>query len=156
VVDDFGVKYVGKEHADHLIKSCLKKETYKLTKDWAGDLYCGISLWWDYVRWRPDILMPGYIKKQLLKYNHIMWWIQHCPYLPEPKRYGTDTQSPLPQYISRKLNEKEIKQVQKIVGSILYYARAVDMTVLMASSTIASEQTKGMERTLEKAYQVLR
>jgi len=32
VVNDFGVKYVGKEHADHLI-SCLKKETYKLTED---------------------------------------------------------------------------------------------------------------------------
>ena len=43
VVDDFGVKYVGKEHADHLI-SCLKQETYNLTEDWAGDLYCGISL----------------------------------------------------------------------------------------------------------------
>jgi hypothetical protein len=30
-----------------------------------------------------------------------------------------------------------------------------DMTVLMALRTIASEQTKGTERTLEKAYQVL-
>ncbi len=29
------------------------------------------------------------------------------------------------------------------------------MTVLMALSSIASEQTKGTERTLEKAYQVL-
>ncbi len=75
----------------------------------------------------------------------------NCPYSPEPKRYGADAQAPLPQDISRKLNEKEIKQVQKIVGSILYYARAVDMTVLMALSTIASEQTKGTERTLEKA-----
>ena len=45
--------------------------------------------------------------------------------------------------------------MQKIVGSILYYARAVDMTVLMALSSIASEQTKGTERTLEKAYPVL-
>jgi hypothetical protein len=71
VVDNFGVKYVGKEHADHLI-SCLKQETYKLTEDWARDLYCGISLQWDYVRRRLDISMPGYIKKQLLKYNHIM------------------------------------------------------------------------------------
>ena len=49
VVDDFGVKYVGKEHADHLI-NCLKAETYKLTKDWAGDLYCGILLRWDYAK----------------------------------------------------------------------------------------------------------
>jgi len=43
VVNVFGVKYVGKEHADHLI-ICLKQEKYKLTEDWAGDLYCGISL----------------------------------------------------------------------------------------------------------------
>ncbi len=45
--------------------------------------------------------------------------------------------------------------MQKIVGSILYYTRAVDMTVLMALSTIASEQTKGTEQTMEKALQVL-
>jgi hypothetical protein len=43
VVDDFGVKYVGKEHAEHLI-NCLKDKTYKLTEDWTGNLYCGISL----------------------------------------------------------------------------------------------------------------
>ncbi len=81
--------------------------------------------------------------------------IQHYPCSLEPRRYGTDAQSPLPQDILRKLNEIKLKQVQKIVGSILYYARAVDMTVLMALSTIVSEQTKGTERTLEKAYQVL-
>ncbi len=84
-----------------------------------------------------------------------MRWIQHCPYSPEPKKYGAEAQSPLPQDTSRKLTEKEIKQVQKIVGSILYYVRAVDMTVLMALSLIASEQTKGTKHTLEKAYQVL-
>ena len=32
VVDDFGVKYVGKEHVDRLI-SCLKQSKYKLTGD---------------------------------------------------------------------------------------------------------------------------
>jgi hypothetical protein len=37
VVDDFRVKYVGKEHVDHLIK-CIK-EKYELTEDWLGDLY---------------------------------------------------------------------------------------------------------------------
>ena len=102
-----------------------------------------------------DISMPGYIKKQLLKYHHIMRRIQHCPYAPEPKTYGAKAQSPLPQKTSRILTDTEIKQVQKIVGSILYYARAVDMTVLMALSSIASEQTKGTERILEKAYHVL-
>ena len=46
VVDDFGVKYVGKEHADHLIQ-CIKQK-YELTEDWSGNLYCGIRLTWDY------------------------------------------------------------------------------------------------------------
>jgi hypothetical protein len=45
--------------------------------------------------------------------------------------------------------------VQWIVGSILYYARVVDMTFLMALSTIASEQTKASEKTLEKCTQLL-
>jgi hypothetical protein len=36
VVHDFGVKDVGKEHADHLMASLKMK--YKLVKDWDGDL----------------------------------------------------------------------------------------------------------------------
>ncbi len=59
VFDNFGIKYVGKEHADHLIK-CLNKKC-NLTDDWAGDLYCGISLRWGYAAWMLDISMPGYI-----------------------------------------------------------------------------------------------
>jgi hypothetical protein len=70
VVDDFGVKYVGKEHVEHLIK-CIK-ETYEVIEDWTGDLYCGITLKWNYVdRWL-GISVPGYIKKLLLKYKHCM------------------------------------------------------------------------------------
>jgi hypothetical protein len=61
VVNNFGIKHGGKEHADHLIN--YLKEKYKLTKDWAGDLYCGISLKWDYVAQMLNISMPGHIKK---------------------------------------------------------------------------------------------
>jgi hypothetical protein len=44
-VDDFGVQYVGKEHAQHLINA-LEKD-YKVSKDWSGGLYCGITMKWD-------------------------------------------------------------------------------------------------------------
>jgi hypothetical protein len=57
------------------------------------------------------------------------------------KKHQSQRTIPLPQDDTRKLINKEIKQVHKIVGSILYYVQAVDMTVLMALSTIASEQT---------------
>ena len=41
VVDNFGVKYVGKEHADHIIK-CIK-ENYDTTEDWEGKRYLGLT-----------------------------------------------------------------------------------------------------------------
>jgi hypothetical protein len=68
VDNNVGVKYVGKEHADHLIQ-CIK-ETYKLTEYWTGGFYCSIKLAWDYNTRTLDILMPGYIKKLLRKYKH--------------------------------------------------------------------------------------
>ena len=43
VVDDFGVKYVGREHAEHLLKS-LRKCYSKVKVDWSGTLYCGLTL----------------------------------------------------------------------------------------------------------------
>jgi hypothetical protein len=82
--------------------------------------------------------MPGYIKKKLQEYGHIMLRkIQGCPYAPELKEFGTEAQASFPQDNTPKLDEKGIKRVQQIVGSILYYVQAVDMTVLMALSTIA-------------------
>ncbi len=63
VVDAFGVKYVNKDDVNHLIQ-CLKKK-YELTKDCDGNLYCGIKLNWNYDDHTMDMMMPGYIIKQL-------------------------------------------------------------------------------------------
>jgi hypothetical protein len=41
------------------------------------------------------------------------------------------------------------------VGSILYYARAVDMTVLMDLSAIGVEQTKATEQTMGRCIDLL-
>jgi hypothetical protein len=81
--------------------------------------------------------MLGYVKKKLQEYDHIMSRKgQTCPYSPAPKQYGSEAQAPLPPNTLTLHNKAGIKQVQKIVGSILCYARAIDMTVLMALSTI--------------------
>jgi hypothetical protein len=44
-VDDFGIKYVGQEHADHLFKALRK--LYTITVDWTGTKYCGLTLAWE-------------------------------------------------------------------------------------------------------------
>jgi hypothetical protein len=83
----------------------------------------------------------------LQEYNHLLLGrIQYCPYSPEPEKFGSDTQAPLLPDATPVLNAKRIKRIQKIVGSILYYARAVDMTVLMALSSIAVEQMQATKK----------
>ncbi len=45
--------------------------------------------------------------------------------------------------------------MQCVIISILYYTRAVNLTVLMALSTIASKQAKGTKSTIKKCKQLL-
>jgi hypothetical protein len=46
VVDDFGVKYVGKENAQHLLNSV--RQFYKCLCNWDGKRYFGLTIKWDY------------------------------------------------------------------------------------------------------------
>ena len=42
VVDDFGVEYVGKKHAEHL--ATILKKYHNITEDWEGKKYAGMDL----------------------------------------------------------------------------------------------------------------
>ena len=155
VVDDFGVKYVGKEHADHLIRS-LRKHYELVSEDWEGNLYCGITLEWNYTERWLDISMPGYIEKLRARYSHEMpRRPQHSPYRAPPKIYGAAAQDTIPDDESAKIDEKRVKVVQQVVGGVLYYGRAVDNTVLPGLSSIASEQASATETTKKKVQQLL-
>ena len=100
--------------------------------------------------------MPGYIKKLLQKYKHKMPnKPKHCPYTPAPKQYGAESQAPIPADVSPALSNEDIKEIQRNVGSILYYGWAVDITVLMALSSITSKQTHGTMNTMAKAKQLV-
>ena len=46
IVDDFGINYVGKQDAEHLIKAL--KESYKTTVDWEGKFYSALTIKWNY------------------------------------------------------------------------------------------------------------
>ena len=53
VVDDFGIKYIGKEHADHLLP--VLRDEYTVKVDWTGNQYFGINLSWNYIVGYVDI-----------------------------------------------------------------------------------------------------
>ena len=79
MVDKFGVKYVGKENADHLITAI--RGLYPVAEDWTGKLHCGITLKLDYQKCTFDIFMSGYMAVALNKYqNSAAQRKQHSPH----------------------------------------------------------------------------
>ena len=78
--------------------------------------------------------------------------MQQRPYQAQPKFYGAAAQNCIPPYDSPISSEEQNKLVQQIIGVFLYYGRAMDLTVLTALSSIASEQTIATENTEKNAH----
>eukprot|EP00804_Cyclotella_cryptica_P017724 CCRYP_001164-RA/>CCRYP_001164-RA protein AED:0.37 eAED:0.27 QI:0/0/0/1/0.33/0.25/4/0/1265 len=146
IVDDFGVKYVGDQHAHHLRDTI--KQFYYLTENWKGDLYAGINLTWDYAKRTCRLSMEDYINTVLTKYNHrqpkrpVL-----SPYKAAPITYGAKIQYTAVADTSPALDALGIKRVQGIVGALLYYARAVDNKLLHALSKIGTQQATATDAT---------
>jgi hypothetical protein len=144
---------VGKQHADHLRNALLK--SYELTTDWAAKVYSRMTLKWDYKNRTCDISMPGYVSNVLSKFQH------DAPKHPQhtPSRYATPVYGAKTQYAMKDetppLAAKQCFRIQKVTGSNLYCARAVDPTVLIPINDIATEQTKATEKTQAATNQLL-
>jgi hypothetical protein len=100
--------------------------------------------------------MAQYVMKQLVKYGHVTpAKPQHCLYLPNAIQYRKDNQTPTPSNDSPLLNKASKKRIQQIVGSFLYYAQAVDPTIVMALSDLSSQQSAPTKNTMKKVNQFL-
>jgi len=53
------------------------------------------------------------------------------------------------------LTSDQIKRVQKIVGTLLYYGHVVDSTLLTALSAIVARQSNGTQAVAEACHQLL-
>eukprot|EP00804_Cyclotella_cryptica_P022272 CCRYP_018126-RA/>CCRYP_018126-RA protein AED:0.26 eAED:0.24 QI:0/0/0/1/0/0.33/3/0/620 len=154
VVDDFGIKYIGQEHLNHLLQSIRKH--YDVKVDHTGSLYCGITLHWNYKEKYLDISMPGYVTKQLTKYNHpLPSKPVNTPWEPYPIKYGKPIQPALPHDDSPPLSSQQFKHIQQIVGSFLYYSRATDPTISHALSELATQQSHATENTVKRCNHFL-
>ena len=155
VVDDFGVKYVGREHADHLIQ-CLRNHYKEIDIDWAGKRFCGIHLNWDYTNRTCDLSMPSYVGHALHKFQHpTPKKLQDSPYPATVKQYGVKVQLTDPIDTSARLPPHEIKRLQQIIGTFLFYGRAVDPTLLTALSELSSAQAMATDATKRACQQFL-
>jgi hypothetical protein len=99
--------------------------------------------------------MPGYVSNVLSKCQH------DTPKHPQhtPSKYVTPMYGAKTQYAAKDetppLMAKQSLKIQKVTGSIFYYAIAVDQTVIVPLNDIATEQTKATGKTQSTTNQLL-
>ena len=153
-VDDFGIKYFRQEDADHLLTAL--RSAYEITVDYKGDNFCGLTLEWNYKNGYVDISMPVYVQKALTKLKHIPSSTpQHAPHRWVPITYGKKIQNAQVDDTSPLLHTNEIRHIQRIVGSFLYYARAIDNTIHPALNSLGTQQATPTEQTRNDANMLM-
>ena len=152
-VDDFGIKYYNDEDKQHLLDTLRK--FYRVTVDDTGTNYLGYTIEWNYEQGYVDISMPLYIPRALKRFNH-----------PHPKRpqyaphkwtkpvYGSKVQY-APTDDTPLLGPNDTQLVQSINGTMLFYGRAVEPTILPACNEISTQQAKPTKTTMEACRMLL-
>jgi hypothetical protein len=100
--------------------------------------------------------MPGNSKAVLHKYQHpAPARPEHAPHTWNPPINGAKTQFMNEATPSPALSDKDVNKLQQLTGTLLYYARAVDPTLIMPINVLASEQSNDTEVTAGKVIKLL-
>jgi hypothetical protein len=93
--------------------------------------------------------MPGYIERALQRFQHLApTKPEHSPHAWQKPIYGAKTQyAPMPDS-SGLITAKDTKYIQEVCDTFLYYARALDSTMLVAIGDLAAQQSKGTRATM--------
>jgi hypothetical protein len=154
VVDNFRVKYVGKEHAQYLLQMVQKYYNSLLKEE--GEQYCGLTVRWDYPGKEVHLLIKMYTKNGLKQFQHPPPVMPHDqPQSHVHKTYGAKVQHAKAPNDSPPVDKLGKKIIKEVTGVFLFLAEAVDSTMLTPLSAIASKQAAPTENTMQTCLQFL-
>jgi len=153
IVDDFGVMFTDQADADHL-ESVLSTK-YEVHLDWSGNRFLGIDLAWDYDQRSVTISMTDFVRKALARYGYdFSKGKRHSPGGYVRPEYGAKQQL-VNDDDTPPLGLQDIRLVQSITGTFLWYCRVLDLTGLVSLGQISSQVSHATERTLAQATDLL-
>ena len=146
-MDDFGIKFTNKDDVNHLIS--IMRSKYKFKVDFDAKQYIRIHLTWNYIERTVQCSMKGHVQQALEELKHIFTGKHHyAPSKIDRPNYGAKIQLAKEDTVSPP-SFTQIKHIERVVGKFLYYARAIDNTMLHALNDIASSKRKGTQTTWE-------
>ena len=101
--------------------------------------------------------MPGYVQQAVDKFQHGITSPNKASDAPHPYKATKKQRLPMTQPIddAAKLSPQAIKHLPQIMGTFLFYSRALNPTMLTALSIIVMEQTQRNQTNKEKAEHIL-
>jgi hypothetical protein len=115
-----------------------------------------MTLNWDYIRSTVDISMHGYVAKALERFQHTPHHCaEHSPHAWSKSIYGTHPQLTSPVDDTSLLPQSALTRIQEITGTLLFYARVIDCTMLVVLGIVASNQSTGTHATAQALTQLL-
>ena len=116
--------------------------------DPSGTKFLGFFLDWVYSARKVYLLMPNYVQHALHRLQHSLpTRLQHAPHRHKKTVYGqkiqfSDSQDDTKEFF---LSASAKTPIQRVIGIFLYYGIALDLTMLVALGTLATQQSKPTE-----------
>ena len=100
--------------------------------------------------------MPGYVARALQRFQHSTpTRSEHSPHAWNELKYGAKVQYAADPDSTPFLDAANKQHIQEVLSTFLFYARAVDITMLKALGTLATQQSKPTEATMQAIVKLL-
>ena len=131
------------------------RQLYEITKDWSGSKYLGITIEHNYEAKELAISLPNYVAKMLQKYH--IDPNGPCTYLPAPYQFVPNgPNSNKNHHIDESvINDERQQFIRQVVGSVIYYARVIDSTMLCDTTRLGSQGSNPSLTTKRNTYHLL-
>jgi hypothetical protein len=152
VVDDFAVVWSSAQSMQHFLTTLRKLYTVKV--DYLGLKYLGINIDINRKQRHVTLSMPGYIAKLMKKVRPEGVKAASTPSIYSAPNYKSTAQtatvdeSPL-------ATPTQQHEMQVVVGTLLYYARTVDPSILTAVHELGSTQARPTVKDMAKMERLL-
>ena len=153
VVDDFAVVWSSTKAMQHFLSTLRKLYTVKV--DFKGSKYLGIDIDINKKQRHVTLSMPGYIAKLLKRVRPNGVKGASTPSCYSPPNYKNATAQTATVDSSPYASPTQQHELQVVVGTLLYYARTVDPSILTAVHELGSVQAKPTINDMKKMERLL-
>jgi hypothetical protein len=128
---------------------------YKIKVNYKGNKYLGMTIAINRKDRHVTLTMPGYVEKLLRRVKPDGLKGAHTPAIYIPPNYKTTVTQRATMDTSQLASASEQKYLQSVIGTLLYYSRAVDPTLCTAIHELGSIQSAPTQNDLLKLDRLL-